>query len=321
MRAGRARSVPDRRHRVGALGVATALFVGELSLGGVGAAFAEEPPAPPAVPTPEAPADAIVWKDEWTRVGAVETVLAATALATTTVAFFTFPQHEDALEGGVFPDDDIRRAFALEGRSSRDLARDVGDSLYYGLSAYPLADALLVALALRGAPDVAWQMVVIDVEALSLTGLVSTATQRFVGRVRPFADRCARDPEYDDECFDAKNRSQGFVSGHVAMAVTGASLTCVHHLHLGLSGGDEAAAAVCAAAYAGSALVGTSRIVADRHYLSDVLAGAAVGLGAGLLLPELAHYHFHFDDADHPLGRARITPSVGPDQVGLVLTL
>jgi membrane-associated phospholipid phosphatase len=32
------------------------------------------------------------------------------------------------------------------------------------------------------------------------------------------------------------------------------------------------------------------RIVADKHYLSDVVVGAAVGTASGLLLPLVLHY-------------------------------
>jgi membrane-associated phospholipid phosphatase len=38
-----------------------------------------------------------------------------------------------------------------------------------------------------------------------------------------------------------------------------------------------------------AAATGYLRIAADRHYFTDVLAGAALGAGAGLTVPYLMH--------------------------------
>ncbi len=36
---------------------------------------------------------------------------------------------------------------------------------------------------------------------------------------------------------------------------------------------------------------GVLRIMGDRHYATDVLAGAAIGFGFGFGVPTLLHYH------------------------------
>ena len=71
-------------------------------------------------------------------------------------------------------------------------------------------------------------------------------------------------------------------------AFTGAGLTCVHHQHLEIYGGlgDPLA---CAGALAAAPWVGVSRVTTKNHYFSDVVAGAALGIGSGYLLP---HYGF-----------------------------
>ncbi len=63
-----------------------------------------------------------------------------------------------------------------------------------------------------------------------------------------------------------------FPSGHTALAFTGAAFL---HRRYGLSHGLPA--------YAVSAFVGFSRIYTDEHWFSDVLAGAAIGVGANVL--------------------------------------
>jgi membrane-associated phospholipid phosphatase len=68
---------------------------------------------------------------------------------------------------------------------------------------------------------------------------------------------------------DGSNR-QSFPSGHTATAFATAS---VLHQHYGWKAGLPA--------YAFGAYVGASRMSGNRHYLSDVLVGAAVGMVAG----------------------------------------
>jgi membrane-associated phospholipid phosphatase len=66
--------------------------------------------------------------------------------------------------------------------------------------------------------------------------------------------------------------SQSFPSGHAASAFVGASfLQRRYGWRLGIP------------AYALAAFVGYSRVHADRHYPSDVYAGAAIGIGANLV--------------------------------------
>jgi membrane-associated phospholipid phosphatase len=233
------------------------------------------------------------WQPAWPRVGIAEYVVTGTMLGGVAVGLFALPQRADAWEGGILFDDALRDEVVLGNRGDRETAVLVGDVLYYGLSAYPLViDVGVAALAVHRDPEVAWQMFAIDAQAFALTGLVSTFTQKLVGRDRPFADRCAGDPEYDHDCDDPANRSQSFISGHTAMAFTGASLICLHHAHLPLYGGGAPDLLACSLAQAGAVGVAVSRIVADRHYFSDALAGASLGLLSGLILPELLHYHF-----------------------------
>jgi membrane-associated phospholipid phosphatase len=44
---------------------------------------------------------------------------------------------------------------------------------------------------------------------------------------------------------------------------------------------------VCAVGFTGATLTGYFRMAADKHWLTDVLASAAVGTGVGMLVPWL----------------------------------
>jgi membrane-associated phospholipid phosphatase len=156
------------------------------------------------------------------------------------LGLFVVPQRVDALQGGVLFDDWLRSRVVLGNRGDRDTAILVGDVFYYGSSAYPVVvDLGVAALAVHQSTDVAWQMFWIDAEAFALTGLISTYTQKLMGRNRPFADKCQTDPAYDPDCDDPETRSQSLISGHTAMAFTGAGLVCTHHAHLPLYGGER----------------------------------------------------------------------------------
>jgi hypothetical protein len=72
----------------------------------------------------------------------------------------------------------------------------------------------------------------------------------------------------------------------------GAGLVCSHHLNVPLYGNAYADAAACAIAAGAAVSTGVLRLVADRHYVTDVLAGAAIGAGAGFVMPMFAHYWF-----------------------------
>jgi membrane-associated phospholipid phosphatase len=272
---------------------------------------------------PEEEEDSLQWSENWTRVHPAEYVSGGLLLGGTVVSLLTIDQRVSKWNSSVMWDDDIRNELVLGSRDARDAAVLVGDIFYYGLFAYPnVVDLGLVTLAIHQSTDVAWQMFVINTQAYGLTGLVSTLTQKLAGRSRPFYPECADDPNYDDECSDPENRSQGFISGHAAIAFTGAGLMCAHHAHLPLYGGGAGDTIACSTAILGSLISGVSRIVADRHYASDVIAAAMVGVTSGYLLPELIHYHFGlptFSSRAYGL-KATIVPTASPDQLGLTLT-
>lgn len=216
------------------------------------------------------------------------------------------PPTEPNWRGGILFDDALRDAMRLGSRQSRDRAATASDYIGLALLAYPLVDAAIMMG--RGESQTAWRMLLVDLESFSLSLSVLAVTRNAVGRERPYVGDCAG-PGAHDDCGEADSR-RSFMSGHTAMAFTAAGLICTHHDALQIHGG-AGDTVTCVIATTAAATTGVLRILADRHYTSDVLAGAALGVFSGYLLPRILHYGF----GDGP-NRASLTPFIGTDYLG-----
>jgi membrane-associated phospholipid phosphatase len=254
------------------------------------AARVTSPPAatapPPAASAAEVPPP-LSW--HWRTFSTADYVIATTGGAVTLAAAIVHPRAQHSFARPLGLDEDVRRL--LRGRSLgerydfRD-ASDVGMSLAF---AWPLlGDALTTAWWYRGSRETAQELALIDLEAMAITGAVQGVTNVFVSRQRPLGHDCGGALPADAlDCRDAF-RYRSFFSGHAAFSFTGAALVCVHHFENDLLGAPGDALS-CAGAYAVAATTATFRVVADVHYASDVLLGAAVGSLVGYGVP-LLHY-------------------------------
>lgn len=199
----------------------------------------------------------------------------------------------------------LRNALVAESRQGLQTAHDVSDVLWWFSSAFPIADAVLTPLfGDRGNLHVAARLTAINLHAMALNGVVSRLGHVTVGRERPDVPPCNQDEEYSWGCNRGPNNS--FPSGHTSAAMTGAGLTCAHHTELPLYGSLVADLAACLTVSATATTGAVLRIVADRHYATDVLAGAALGWVAGFALPKLLHYRFF---SKRPVARSAGMPS------------
>jgi membrane-associated phospholipid phosphatase len=221
-----------------------------------------------------------------------------------------FPSSSDVhWRGDILLDRGARSLFAASTESGRRAASTVSDYMALGLVMYPFAvDALLAAGAVHGNYDVAFQMALIGVQTMMITNLVTSLTKSLVGRARPDLGNCRAGTE-----MACATENESFISGHTSAAFAGAGLMCANQQNLRLYGSGVAGAIACGAALGAAATVGTLRMVADRHHLSDVLAGAAVGLAAGYLLPNLTNFDFGRNGRSH----GTLAPLAGKDTVGL----
>ena len=211
----------------------------------------------------------------------------------------------------------VREAMKLDSAGAREQASLASDYLGFATQAWAYLDASLVPLLTDGGNlDVAWQMTFINLQASALTGLTTRGIDRLVARERPDVDPCTEDPNYHEMCFKGANSS--FPSGHTSGAFTGAGLVCAHHLYLPLYGHPAADLAACGVSGAMAISVGLLRMHADRHYLTDVLAGVAIGTLSGFAMPVLGHYWFvDFAHGSGVASRWSLVPQLGGSHYGL----
>lgn len=119
--------------------------------------------------------------------------------------------------------------------------------------------------------------------ALLASGVANGALKFGVGRERPaFTD----DPERFVP-FNRRDRWQSFPSGHATVAFS-----------LAASVSEEARRPwVTAATYGTATLVGWSRVYEDRHWTSDVVAGALVGIATSRFTIHRLHAHRTHDES------------------------
>ncbi len=161
-----------------------------------------------------------------------------------------------------------------------DAARHASDVLAFAV--LPAGIAAHQLLAARGAGDAAEGLVdaLVVAEAVALAADLNQVVKYAVGRERPFVHfgkDAARPRDSDDDL--------SFYSGHTTLAFSlAAAAGTVSDLR-----GYRSAPWVWGVGMGAASLVGYLRIAADRHYLTDVLAGAATGAALGVAVPRLLH--------------------------------
>jgi membrane-associated phospholipid phosphatase len=217
---------------------------------------------------------------------------------------------EPRWRGDILLDGQARSLLGASSEGDRRSASNISDMLAMGLVLYPFViDSGLVAAGVHGNYDVAYQMALISVQAVLATKLITGLTKDLVGRARPDSGRCEAGNE-----LACGSETESFISGHTSGAFAGAGLICAHHQNLPLYGDNAAGAVACGLSLGTATTVGALRLVAGRHHLSDVLAGAAVGMAAGYLLPNLLNYDFGESNSESD---AVIMPIAGDGTLGV----
>jgi membrane-associated phospholipid phosphatase len=255
------------------------------------------------------------WDEDWPRFRPWEYV-ATGIVGPAAIAEYIWLKGEPTprTTGGILFDDSVRNALRLRSTSALRVAWTAADVV--GISVTVLAvgvDSLLVPLW-RGSSDVALQTTLMDVEAYAFSSIVAITLYDKVGRARPSYADCKVNPSFSPDCGVAATDS--FPSGHTNEAFTAAGLSCANHGQLPIYGSGLADSLACARDVTLASLEGVLRVMGDRHYATDVLAGAAIGFGFGFGLPNLLHYR----DASYFAGRTElsISPAVGDGRVGVV---
>ncbi len=233
------------------------------------------------------------WHPTWPRYRFDELVLTLGMGLIIGLAEF-LPTRSEANWAGVTRfDTTVQDALGLDDPEERELAERFSDVFVSALIIWPtLIDSILYAGAGENAWDVAWQLSLISLEAFAINHALNITIKLLSRRSRPINVYCSERPEYaaaDPACADPPP-AESFWSGHVSNAFTGAALVCLHHDMLDLYGHDAADGTACGGALALAVTTALLRVMSDRHWLTDVLVGSALGSLVGALVPWLLHY-------------------------------
>lgn len=185
--------------------------------------------------------------------------------------------------GGLLLDEGFRDVAKAPTLGGEELAKTMSDVLLTATVANAaLIDSLLIPL-LNGDPDLAWQASAAHALALGITMTVGNIVKHVSNRARPFERECATNPD-SPGCRNG-DTYMSFFSLHTGVAFTSAGFSCAMHLERSIYGDQGADIVACGSAVAAATMVGLLRVVADVHYLSDVLVGALLGFAVGYLVP------------------------------------
>jgi membrane-associated phospholipid phosphatase len=229
------------------------------------------------------------WDPRWRKFGAANYVLTGVGLGVATAMYFV-PATKTPWQKRNGFDEWGRRTFGVRNYDSGQWAQDTSDLLLSMNLAFPLlVDSLVVGYWYRRSPEVAGQTALITLETLAVATMLQSTAAAFFQRERPYGRECGKTLSGRlSECADSE-RYRSYFSGHTTMGFAAAGVTCSHHAHHDLFG-DSADPIACGVAFGSAAAVGMMRVVALKHYLTDVLTGAAVGTLSGVGIPWLLHY-------------------------------
>ncbi len=286
-------ATPSRRHR--ALVVCGALA--SVAASAPARAGADETPTSAQTPTatktePPKPKpekrSKLRWDSERPRFRPIEYVLTGIVGPLAIAEYFYLPAQQQAhWVGGVLFDDAVRDALRLRTASAQKASWAMADTVGVTLVGITVGlDSVIVPLV-QGSFDVALQLTLMDAEAFSFSSILAISLYDTVGRARPSYEDCLKDPSAPT-CYGTSFAS--FPSGHINEAFTAAGLSCAHHLFAHVYQSKIADAFACARDLTLATTEGLLRIMGDRHWTSDVIAGSAIGFGFGFGLSSLLHY-------------------------------
>jgi membrane-associated phospholipid phosphatase len=230
------------------------------------------------------------WDPRWRKFGFGNYVLTGVGLGVNVASSFV-PLSQNPWRRTNGLDEWGRRRIGVESYESGQWAQDLSDVLLSLNLAFPLlVDSLVVGYWYRRSPEVAGQTALISLEAMAVAALLQGSASAWFQRERPYGRDCGKTiPARLSECADSV-RYRSFFSGHTSMSFAAAAVSCSHHARHDLFGDPASDGVACGAAFGSATAVGMLRVVAMKHYVTDVVTGAAVGTLSGLGVPWLLHY-------------------------------
>jgi len=193
----------------------------------------------------------------------------------------------------------LRRHLVAKTARGRARAARLSDATLAASFAYPYGVAL-------GAGGEGRDLLVVTGSWLA-TAALTDAAKGFFNRPRPYAHFCE---PWSREDLGHPDAHRSFISGHASKAFAGAVAagSLAHYRGLPNEGW------VWAAGLTMATTTGVLRIVADKHYATDVAAGAATGALMGWLFPRL-----HRPEGNTPTAARAVPPA--PVAIALPLPL
>jgi membrane-associated phospholipid phosphatase len=162
-------------------------------------------------------------------------------------------------------------------------AKKTSNWITVGVLPLSMGSLLMLAAARDDALDKVPEDLLVVSEAVALSGLLTQAVKFAAGRERPFVHALPEDAKAHTAHPADNNLS--FYSSHTSMAFS----TAVAAGTTASMRGYRGAPYVWAVGVPLALLSGYLRVAADRHYLTDVVVGAALGSAFGALVPWLLH--------------------------------
>lgn len=163
------------------------------------------------------------------------------------------------------------------------LAGSLSDWVAYGVAPLAAYGTLAIAGARDGRLRDWWVDAMIVLEATVIAMNVTQAVKLSVGRERPWIHALPEDEKRQVPRPAENNLS--FFSGHASQTVAMVTAAGV----VASRRGYRTAPLVWGASLPLAAAVAYLRVAADKHWLSDVVAGSAAGAASGFLVPHLLH--------------------------------
>lgn len=240
-----------------------------------------------------------------TRIGWLPTILLAGAFAVTQFAIEP-PKDSRWTDRNGF-DSAIRRGLRSGSRGTRDAADLASDVLFGGLGGALAIDWWW----LRHEYGLA-RSVQVDTRWFLGNNVLTRVAKVSAGRQRPYVQPCGVDRNYVSACGHGRDGNTSFFSGHASNAATLAGLLCARHLHRRERSTYDAV--VCGGAAAGAVATGVLRIISEKHFATDIIAGWVVGGFLGYYLP--SRFDYPGEPADS-FALTSIAPVIGRDYYGL----
>lgn len=184
----------------------------------------------------------------------------------------------------------VDRSFADALRAERGRPRDramrASDVLLASLMAYPFVEAIVVGLGDREAWRTAAQLSAVAAVVVATNLFVTQGFKLVLARGRPYVTTC-EGPDPHPSC-GAEDSYQAMPSGHASSTFVTAGLVCASQRALPIYGRGRGGALACASLVAAATATAALRVIADEHWLSDVLVGGTLGFALGYLVPTFA---------------------------------